>query len=71
MEEEYQARVKEEKKELDQKIVRLVDFMTTDKFLDLPKDERQRLRKQNLIMAKYSEILEERILHFPGNHVDN
>jgi hypothetical protein len=65
MEPEYPQRVKEEKKELDEKMIKLTNFLTTVEFMALPIDERKRLRKQNLIMSKYSEILEERILHFP------
>jgi hypothetical protein len=65
MEEDYRTRVKEEKKDLDQRIIKLANFLTTTEFMALPVDERKRLRKQSLIMSKYSEILEERILHFP------
>ena len=65
MEQDYQDRVREEKKELDQRIVKLANYLTTVEFMALPGDERKRLRKQGLIMGKYSEILEDRIIHFP------
>jgi hypothetical protein len=67
MDKEYQAKVKEEKLNLDEKLVNLVQFITSHEFLALPADERKRLRKQYKAMVQYSEVLEDRIIHFPVN----
>lgn len=62
----HQLRVVEEKKELDERIEALYDFIVVFQgfFETLPKDEQGRLKRQLEIMKQYSEILEERIKHF-------
>lgn len=62
----HQLRVAEEKKELDEKIEALYDFIVVFQgfFETLTKDEQERLKRQLEIMKQYSEILEERIKNF-------
>jgi len=62
----HQLRVVEEKKQLDEKIEALYDFIVVFQgfFETFPKDEQERLKRQLEIMKQYSEILEERIKHF-------
>ncbi len=62
--ESFQQRVVDEKKELDDKINKLCVFETSPTFQNLPDDERDRLRRQRLIMIDYSDILRERIANF-------
>uniref|UniRef100_A0A6M3KZ55 Uncharacterized protein n=1 Tax=viral metagenome TaxID=1070528 RepID=A0A6M3KZ55_9ZZZZ len=63
--EDYQKRVIEEKKELDSKIERLRAFMASDYFNNgIPSDEQKRMRRQELIMELYSEVLSDRMEHF-------
>ncbi len=67
--EPWQVRVIEEKKELDEKLKRLVAFRggrleRSPAFLHLDKDERCRLTRQMLIMQDYSDVLEDRIAVF-------
>ena len=61
---EYQTRVIEEKRALDENRARLIGFMATADFDALPKDERRRMQKQDDVMRQYSEILGERIANF-------
>lgn len=61
---DYQNRVIAEKNELDSKIDRLRSFIQNKSFADLPYAERRRLRRQELIMQLYSDVLDERILAF-------
>ena len=60
----HQFRVVEEKKELDEKIEKLDAFIASNKFNGVGTDERGRMRKQILIMEKYSQVLGDRIKHF-------
>ncbi len=62
--EEYQKRVTEEKKELDQKIERLNLFVNTDHFSALKTLEREQLTRQRVIMELYQEVLWQRIRDF-------
>lgn len=57
---DYQLRVVEEKRELDEKIKKLRDFRTTDHHHALVEAE-QRLWAQLNVMQTYSSILGERI----------
>ena len=63
----YQERVVREKEELDERIRKLVVFLGTKMFFDLPVDEQKRLRRQELIMELYSDVLADRIAAFPRN----
>lgn len=59
---DYQQRVIDEKKELDEKAKKLSDFIgLSSEFENIPPDEQERLREQNEIMWQYSEILGQRI----------
>lgn len=58
---DYQLRVVEEKRELDEKIKKLRDFRTTDHHNALVEAEQQRLWAQLNVMQTYSSILGERI----------
>jgi hypothetical protein len=57
----YQERVVQEKKELDERMERLRQFIGTDAFDALDHDEQVRLEKQLDVMHDYSGILAERI----------
>lgn len=60
----YQERVVQEKKELDEKLVKLNAFLLSDQFTLLPTDEQGRLNIQRFCMDGYSRMLGERILAF-------
>ncbi len=60
----YQERVVEEKRVLDEKVVKLHEFCGTEQFIALPPKEQARMALQRLLMARYSEILGERIEAF-------
>ena len=62
--EEFQKRVVEEKEALDDKLTRLVPFIGSETFNGLPEDEQKRLRRQEMLMELYSDILAERIANF-------
>ncbi len=62
--EDYQQRVIDEKKELDEKLGKLRVFIRSAKFPTLPFIERDLLRKQMFVMEEYSEILGKRIMLF-------
>lgn len=57
----YQERVVVEKRELDEKLVKLDSFLEGPVFFHLPVDERSRLSSQYGVMQEYSRILGERI----------
>lgn len=59
--EDYQQRVVKEKEDLDGKIQRLIEFIGSDNFNNLIPSECKRLRRQEMIMELYSEVLAERI----------
>jgi len=62
---EHQQRVVKEKQELDSKAKALSDFIgTSQTFVNIDKDEQERLKIQNDIMWQYSEILGQRIAAF-------
>ena len=63
---DWQQRVVDEKKELDNKIGRLTQFTQTQEFQSLPLPETDRLVRQLNAMEDYSEILGERIAAFEG-----
>lgn len=60
----YQQRVIDEKAELDVKIQKLTEFLSSDKSESVEADEKDRLKWQLDIMRDYSKILGERIAHF-------
>lgn len=64
MNESHQQRVMDEKKELDEKLIKLNSFLKTPMFTNLISMEQARLRYQSIIMREYSLILEERISAF-------
>lgn len=57
----YQQRVVNEKSALDRKLAALHEFIARAPFLELPEDERNRLRRQAFYMAQYAAVLGERI----------
>jgi hypothetical protein len=62
---DYQQRVIDEKSELDDKISKLGDFISSSSiFQSLPSEEKERLVRQKSCMGEYSEILGERISAF-------
>ena len=62
----YQERVVQEKRELDEKVVKLFAFTCTEKWKALSVAEQVRMAAQSRIMGEYSEVLGERILAFQG-----
>lgn len=60
----YQQRVLDEKAALDEKIERLISFIGSDGFNNLSPVECKLLRRQEMIMELYSEVLAERIAGF-------
>lgn len=68
---DYQQRVIDEKRELDLKLSKLVDFLSSKIFKDLPKEDKKLLKSQTAEMKKYSEILDKRIALFTSVNVDN
>jgi hypothetical protein len=64
---DYQKRVIEEKRELDEKAKKLSNFIGySPLFNDIDSDEQERLKEQCEIMWEYSEILGKRISAFPA-----
>ena len=62
----YQERVVAEKKDLDDRLAKLLLFFNTKEFPALPLVENQRLQRQAAVMDEYSKILGERIFDFGG-----
>ena len=60
----YQLRVLDEQEKLDEKLTALSAFTKSAKFLGLPENQRILLERQQSAMAKYSQILRERIALF-------
>lgn len=60
----FQMRVVEESRELGQKIFDLSNFINSDKFESVNKEEQSRLLKQHDAMYAYLNILKERINNF-------
>ena len=61
---DFQQRVVEEKRELDEKLQKLEPFTITETYKALPKDEQARLVRQCYAMKDYSDVLGERIAAF-------
>jgi len=63
---EWQKRVVAEKDALDEKLLKLRNFIKGDvfKYGDVEMMERSRLMKQARIMQMYSDVLTERIMNF-------
>lgn len=62
----YQGRVIEEKRSLDEKIVKLEKFQLSNEYVKVDWVERGRLSDQLLHMKAYSKVLGERIMNFRG-----
>ena len=60
----HQERVVQERKDLDEKITKLDEFIDGEIFKTLPKDEQDRLVAQSAAMTNYSDILHARISAF-------
>jgi hypothetical protein len=61
---DYQQRVVDEKKELDEKMKKLHLFVMSEASKDVPADEFGRLTRQHSLMMEYSRVLGERIAAF-------
>lgn len=61
---DYQRRVISEKRDLDEKLAKLLAFFQSDNFKSLNDAERSRLRNQARFMDGYSAVLGERIAAF-------
>ncbi len=61
---DYQKRVVLEKEELDEKLEKLMLFITSDKFSALPDGEKFLMGKQSAMMTGYSGALADRIALF-------
>ena len=57
----HQIRVVAEKRELDERLQRLVVFMGTATFAELPEAERARMTRQRDVMTELSAVLGDRI----------
>ena len=57
----HEQRVVEEKAELDTRLGNLIPFLSSDTCHALPFDERNRLKRQAVVMSEYSTILGERV----------
>ena len=57
----HQQRVFYEKKDLDEKRSKLLEFFNTELFRSLDQAEKDRLRSQHGVMGVYSEILHQRL----------
>lgn len=62
---DFQNRVVQESLELSNKLTKLGTFLQTPTFHSLPYPEQQRLKRQELIMRLYEQVLCERIAAFP------
>ena len=60
----YKERVVAEKNELDVKIEKLRDFIESETFNETSVEEQKRMRRQELLMQLYSEVLADRIKGF-------
>ena len=64
----HEERVVTEKNELDDKLVKLQDFIETNKIFQLlPKEDKELLERQEVHMSDYSQVLSERIARFKVN----
>jgi hypothetical protein len=61
----HQQRVVDEGMELSNRLTKLSTFLQTPTFHGLPYQEQKRLKRQELIMILYEEVLAERIAAFP------
>lgn len=60
--EDYKLRIQEEKKELDEKIAKLYQFLKSDKIQELDGRNRSLLNDQLDAMLNYSSILNNRLI---------
>lgn len=60
----HQQRVIDEKRELDGRVEKLMEFFNKRMFDELPTGEQSRLRIQLYAMQTYGAVLGERIAHF-------
>lgn len=67
----YQERVVREKEELDNKISSLEKFIAGPVYSTLPQEEKWRMYLQHMFMAKYSEVLDDRIVGFLNSNTDS
>jgi len=61
---DYKERIANEKKELDERLNKLIKFFSDDKFNSIPTDEQERMKRQADHMTNYSVVLGERIAAF-------
>jgi hypothetical protein len=61
---EFQQRVLEEKKQLDERLEKLTAFINGSKFETLDAADQERLHHQQEVMREYAQILAERIADF-------
>ena len=62
--EEYQERAIEEQRELNERLVRLIRFTTTDTYRKLDREDRELLTSQQHAMIHYNDVLSQRIARF-------
>jgi hypothetical protein len=64
----HEERVVDEKNVLDEKLVKLQNFIEHNKiFQALPNDDKELLERQEVYMSDYSQVLAERIARFKVN----
>lgn len=66
--EAFQERVVEEKRELDEKLTALCEFIKSEQFRTLSADEHGRMNVQQALMAYYSQVLGDRIEAFESGY---
>lgn len=60
----YQSRVLDEKRELDERLERLVAFIKSAAFYRVSQEDRDLLSEQEAHMTRYSDVLRRRIARF-------
>lgn len=60
----YQARVAQERDELLERVLELIDFMKSPVFGELPAEDASLLHRQLGVMQEYLEILDKRVATF-------
>ena len=64
---DFRERVREEKRELDERMERLSAFLDTDMYRSLPDDEQERMGEQLALQQELSRVLGKRIANFKAD----
>ncbi len=66
---DWQTRIIDEKRELDERMTKLDAFIQSEPFQSLPQRDQYLLQEQYEAMDRYSDILKQRIARFPAQQV--